>query len=85
MQDLKKTISGIEQLVVHSHCLQFRIKVRSPNSLDNNNADPTSVSTVDILDGIDFSELFDKLHKLTVGRGIFYTITECLLDQVRFN
>lgn len=28
------------------------------------------------------SDLFNKLHSLTVGRGITYTITECLLDQV---
>lgn len=42
----------------------------------------TSVPTADLLDGIEFSELFDKLHSLTVDRGIFYTITECLLDQV---
>lgn len=34
-----------------------------------------------ISNGAAFSELFKKLHELTVGRGIFYTITECLLDQ----
>lgn len=85
LQDLKKAISGIENLVIHSHCLQFRIQVRSPNILENNNTDPTGVSTVGVLDGIEFSELFDKLNKLSVGRGLFYTITECLLDQVRLS
>lgn len=32
--------------------------------------------------GMVLSDLFNKLYTLTVGRGITYTITECLLDQV---
>lgn len=33
-------------------------------------------------DGIALSDLFNKLYNLTMDRGIIYTITECLLDQV---
>lgn len=81
-------ISGIEDLIVHNHCLQFRIKVENSQQLNNdsnglnNNNKETYVSTAVINDGIIFSELLNKLHTLTIGRGIIYTITECLLDQV---
>lgn len=85
-QDIKKLISGIEDLIVHSHCLQFRIKIQNlhnrlnngTNALNNNNKETV------INDGMIFSELLNKLHELTIGRGIIYTITECLLDQVSY-
>lgn len=79
---------NIENLVVHNHCLQFRIKIRNLNSQsyengivhNNNNETPVSGAVID--DGMVLSDLFSKLYSLTVGRGITYTITECLLDQV---
>lgn len=87
LQDIKKEISNIESLIVHNHCLQFRIKVRSQScgigNLANNNNE-TTVSEAVIDDGLELSDLFSKLYNLTVGRGITYTITECLLDQVRW-
>lgn len=42
-----------------------------------------SEAVIDDVDGMALSDLIEKLHTLT-GRGITYTITECLLDQVRF-
>lgn len=79
---------NIENLIVHNHCLQFRIKIRNSNSqsyengivYNNNNEIPVSGAVID--DGMVLSDLFSKLYSLTVGRGITYTITECLLDQV---
>lgn len=76
---------------MHKHCLQFRLKIRNLNNLRNgsgnlynnsynNNNENLSEAVID--DGMVFSELVDKLYKLTVDRGITYTITECLLDQV---
>lgn len=50
-------------------------------SNNNNNINGTLPKPV-IEDGMVFSELIDKLHTLTVDRGITYTVTECLLDQV---
>lgn len=75
---------------MHNHCLQFRIKIRNPSSQTagytngtvNNNNNETNVSEAVIDDGMVLSDLFNKLYNLTVGRGITYTITECLLDQV---
>lgn len=52
-------------------------------SLINNNNNDTSEAVIND-DGIIFSELLDKLHTLTIDRGITYTISECLLDQVYF-
>lgn len=87
-QDIKKAISNIESLIVHHHCLQFRIKIRNPSSSHANgnvniNNNETHVSEAVIDDEMVLSDLFNKLYNLTVGRGITYTITECLLDQVR--
>lgn len=89
-QDIKKAISNVESLIVHNHCLQFRIKICYPsgqiggytNGTVNNNNNETNVSEAVIDDGMVLSDLFNKLYNLTVGRGITYTITECLLDQV---
>lgn len=90
-QDIKKLISNIENLIVHNHCLQFRIKIHNSNNQNyekgsvfnnNNETNETSVSEAVIDDGVVLSDLFSKLYSLTVGRGITYTITECLLDQV---
>lgn len=50
-------------------------------SLSNNNKNEMLPEPV-IENGIILSELIDKLHTLTVDRGITYTVTECLLDQV---
>lgn len=68
--------------------MQFRIKIRNPNSqnyengnVNNNNETRVSEAVIDE-SGTFLSDLFNKLHNLTVGRGISYTITECLLDQV---
>lgn len=91
LQDIKKAISNLENLIVHNHCLQFRTKVRNSNNTShangnvNNNNNETHVSGAVIDDGVVLSDLFNKLHSLTVGRGITYTITECLLDQVSSN
>lgn len=92
LQDIKKSISNVENLIVHSHCLQFRIKIRNfPSSShengnvhnNNNYNDETIVSTPAVIDdGMVLSDLFNKLYALTVGRGITFTLTECLLDQV---
>lgn len=76
-QDIKKAIPQINEVVPHSNCLQFRIQIRNPSDDDNNNSKTPVVST----EGTAFSELFGKLHELAAGRGIFYTVTECLLDQ----
>lgn len=77
---------------MHNHCLQFRIKICSSNSSSygngssvNNNNNETNVSEAVIDDGMVLSDLFSKMHTLTVDRGITYTITECLLDQVSTN
>lgn len=51
-------------------------------SMTNNNNNIEMLSELVIEDGMVFSELIDKLHTLTVDRGITYTVTECLLDQV---
>lgn len=73
---------------MHSHCLQFRIKIRNSNSSSHengnvfNNNNETIVSEAVIDDGMVLSDLYSKLYALTVGRGITFTITECLLDQV---
>lgn len=78
---------------MHKHCLQFRLKIRNLNNLRNGNGNGNlyhnnynnnneNLSEAVIDDGMVFSELVDKLYKLTVDRGITYTITECLLDQV---
>lgn len=84
-------ISNVESLIVHNHCLQFRIKIRNPSSQSgnlhsngnvNNNNNETNVSEAVIDDGMVLSDLFNKLYNLTVGRGITYRVTECLLDQV---
>lgn len=93
LQDIKKAIPNVENFIVHNHCLQFRIKIRNSNSPgygngnvnnnnSNNNNNETHVSGAVIDNGLVLSDLFNKLHSLTVGRGITYTITECLLDQV---
>lgn len=84
LQDIKKTITGIENMVIHNHCLQFIIKIKcanfeSQNSNNNNDRDNTENGWSE---GVLFSYLIDKLHSLTIGRGIVYTITECLLDKV---
>lgn len=81
--------------MIHNHCLQFRIKVRNLNTtsyangnVNNNNFNnnnETHVSEAVIDDGVVLSDLFNKLHALTMDRGITFTITECLLDQVSFN
>lgn len=83
-QDIKKAIPNAESLIVHNHCLQFRIKICNPSSQSygNNNNYETNVSEAVIDGGMVLSDLFNKLYTLTVGRGITYTITECLLDQV---
>lgn len=52
------------------------------NSSSNINNNNELVSEAVIDDGMIFSELVDKLHMLSVDRGITFTITECLLDQV---
>lgn len=73
---------------MHSHCLQFRIKIHNSSSLSHengnvfNNNNETHVSEAVIDDGMVLSDLFNKLYALTVGRGITFTVTECLLDQV---
>lgn len=88
LQDIKKAISNIENLIVHSHCLQFRIKIHNSSSSSHengnvyNNNNETHVSEAVIDDGMVLSDLFNKLYALTVGRGITFTVTECLLDQV---
>lgn len=76
-QDIKKAIPQINEVVPHNNCLQFRIQIRNPSDDDNNNCKSPTVNT----EGTAFSELFRKLHELAAGRGIFYTVTECLLDQ----
>lgn len=89
-QDIKKAISNVESLIIHNHCLQFRIKIRNPisqsgsyaNGNVNINNNETDVSEAVIDDGMVLSDLFNKLYNLAVGRGITYTVTECLLDQV---
>lgn len=83
MQDIIKTITGVENLIVHNHCLQFRIKIKDPNHRDHNNTFNNNINNNENeTNATTFSDLFNKLYLLTVGRGIFYTITECLLDQV---
>lgn len=77
---------------MHNHCLQFRMKIRNTSqssSADENeslsyNNNNELLSEPVIEDGMVFSELIDKLHTLTIDRGITYTVTECLLDQVSF-
>lgn len=66
-----------ENLVIHNNCLQFRVQIKA-QSVENNNNDELKMSEIG---GTTFSDLFNRLHSLTVGRGILYTITECLLDQ----
>lgn len=97
MQDIRKAIPSIEDLTVYNHCLQFRIKIQAINNEPhipngntynnssnnfniNNNHEQVSEAVID--DGMIFSELVDKLYMLSVDRGITFTITECLLDQV---
>lgn len=64
------------------------MKICNPNGQSysngniNNNKNETHVPEAVLDDGMDLSDVFNKLHNLTVGRGITYTITECLLDQV---
>lgn len=73
---------------MHSHCLQFRIKISNSSSSSHengnvyNNNNETNVSEAVIDDGMVLSDLYNKLYALTVDRGITFTITECLLDQV---
>lgn len=74
LQDIKKTINGLENMIIHNHCLQFIVKIKCANYQSNDRANVDS--------GVQFSYLIDKLHALTIGRGIVYTITECLLDKV---
>lgn len=78
LQDIKKAIDGIENMIIHNHCLQFTIKIKCAN-YQKNESDNTSPNWSE---GVLFSYLIDKLHSLTIGRGIVYTITECLLDKV---
>lgn len=79
-------------MIVHSHCLQFRIKIKSPSNIYINNNNNTSknlseheiassVALAALGEGIVFSDLINTLHALASDRGIAYTITECLLDQ----
>lgn len=90
-QDIKK-IDSAENVIVHNHCLQFRIKIKSPAigySNNNNNSSKSlgedvfvsGVAPTTLDGGIVLSELLNQLHSLSVDRGISYTITECLLDQ----
>lgn len=67
--------------------MQFKIKIRNASGqsytngiVNNNNEIHVSEAVID--DGIALSDLFNKLYNLTMDRGIIYTITECLLDQV---
>lgn len=81
-QDIKKSISDIEDLIVHNNCLQFVIQIKQQNDGNNNNdGDGDDNATMKTNEGVAFSELFNKLHALTIDRGIYYTITECLLDR----
>lgn len=68
----------MENMIIHNHCLQFIVKIKCSHYQNNDRVNADSGCS----DGVLFSYLMDKLHLLTVGRGIVYTITECLLDKV---
>lgn len=77
-RDIRKAINGLENMIIHNHCLQFIVKIKCPNYGHSNGHIDGSGSS----DGVLFSYLIDQLHSLTSGRGIVYTMTECLLDKV---
>lgn len=97
-RDLGIAFPGLEALVVHNYCVQFTIRilpVADEVCAKRRMWKKLSVLTIhkfQLINGsvdrdhskeISLSALFDQMHAFTSDRSMVFTITECLLDQVK--
>jgi len=75
LQDIKNEFTNAENIIIHNFSLQFMIKIKKPINILTNDIEKD-------FGEIYLSDLFNKLYYFTRERTIFYTISECHLDQI---
>lgn len=93
LQDIHREFPTTENLVSHSHSLQFVVRIATTETVASATTGTESAQANDeapsdedgataISDhGLRLSEVFDKLHKFCSERNISFTVSQSLLDR----